>query len=141
MTVPRNQFEIVGLKELVKDLSKFGDEAIIAISPVVDSAGDIVLAKTKEKVPTRSGRLKDSLFLRRPKPKKMIAKNTLTWGKDVRAYAAAVELGHELVSFGKRTGKRIAARPFLRPGADESKEKVFRMLIAGMDKILKKFGD
>ena len=136
MSVPR--FEIIGLDELIKDLEVFGKEAKKEMRPVVNEAGDVLLAKTKGKVPVKSGALRDSLFLKRPNYRRMYVANTLTWGDDVRAYAAPLELGHNLVRFGKPTLTHVEARPFLRPAADESKEKVARMIVLGMDNALEK---
>jgi HK97 gp10 family phage protein len=129
----RNNFEIIGLDEIINDLNKFGVEAQKEVKPFVDKAGDILLEKTREKVPVKSGALKASLYLKRPRSKKGIIQNTLTWGNDVRAYAAPLELGHGLVFMGRPTMKFIKARPFLRPAADESKEKVYTTITNGLN--------
>ena len=134
-----SDFQIIGLDKLVLDLSKFGMEALKEIKPDVDKGGDILLNKAKEKAPVRLETLRNSLRLKRStSAKKFTYTNTLTWGDDVRAYAAPVELGHGLVMFGKRTNKFVAARPFLRPAADESREQILTTVIAGMDRALKK---
>lgn len=143
MALPRNNFEVVGLEELIKDLEKFGAEALKEIQPEVDNAGDILLEATKRKVPVNTGKLRDSLYLKRPRITKTSVKyaNILTWGDDVRAYAAPLELGHGLVYMGRKTSQYVQPRKFLRPAADESREKIFSTIIGGMDKALKKLGD
>ena len=134
----QNNFEIVGLDEIIHDLNMYGTEGRAAVKPFVDEAGDILLNKTREKVPVDTGALKKSLFLKRPRSKKGLLQNILTWGNDVRAYAAPLELGHGLVYMGRPTNKHVAARPFLRPAADESKETVYKTLYAGLNKALER---
>jgi len=134
-------FEIEGLKDFIKDLEGFTKDAEKEMVPFVDKSGDLLLSKTKQKVNVDTGKLKNSLFLRRLRPRNGVTRNILTWGDDVRDYAAPLELGHNLVLFGKRTLKHIAARPFMRPAADESKEKVFKTLIIGLNIIINKLGD
>jgi len=142
----RNQFHIEGLDDLIKDLAKFGTEALKAVKPDVNTAGDFLLGKTREKLAsvtkgTSTGNLSRSLHLKRSvSGKKFVTSNTLTWGNDARAYGAPLELGHKLVMFGKPTNQTVAARPFLRPAADESREQVYNIIQAGMDKALKKLG-
>lgn len=132
---------IEGLDELIRDLAAFGDEALKEIEKEQEEAGDILLKKAQEKVPVDTGRLKKSLYTKKQKAKPYVLTSVLTWHNDVREYAAPVELGHRLVFFGKKTGKMVEARPFLRPATDESREKVFNTLISGMDKALKRFGE
>ena len=104
-----SDFKIVGLEELIADFNKFGEEAIVEMQPVVNSQGDYLLAKTIEKVPVDSGDLRDSLRVKRPKSKRGRIQNYITWGNDVRNYAASVELGHNLVYMGKRTLTQVKA--------------------------------
>lgn len=129
-------FEIKGLDEIIYDLNMFDARGIIEASPFIDKGGDILLNKTREKVPVDTGTLKKSLFLKRTKTRKIGYQNILTWGDDVRAYAAPLELGHGLVYMGHPTLKFVKARPFLRPAADESKEKVYKTIYDGLDKAL-----
>jgi HK97 gp10 family phage protein len=138
--VPRNNFEIIGLKELIKAFEQFGDIAVEELRKKVDEAGEILLEATKAKVPVKSGKLRDSLYLKRPTSKKWVIANILTWGDDVRDYAAPLELGHHLVFMGHDTDRRVPAYPFLRPAADESREKVFKIIIEGFDNSLEKLG-
>jgi len=132
----KNNFEIVGLDEIINDLNSFGLAGQKEVKPYVDKAGDILLNKTREKVPVNTGALKSSLFLKRSMSKKGFIRNILTWGNDVRAYAAPLELGHELVYMGHPTNKFVKAKPFLRPAADESKEKVYQTITNGINKAL-----
>jgi HK97 gp10 family phage protein len=129
-------FEIEGIDQIVYDLNVFGERGIIEVEPYVDKAGDILLNKTREKVPINTGALKKSLFLKRTRTRKVGYKNILTWGDDVRAYAAPLEFGHGLVYMGHPTLKFVKAKPFLRPAADESKEKVYQTITNGINKAL-----
>lgn len=131
--MPRNIFEVEGLDEIINDLNRFHGED--EVKPYVDKAGDILLKKTREKVSVDTGTLKKSLFLKRTKRRRAF-QNILTWGDDVRAYAAPLELGHGLVYMGHPTLKYVKARPFLRPAADESKEIVYKTIFSGLIKAL-----
>lgn len=137
----RNNFRIEGLDELIRDLRKFPDEAKVKLQPKVNKGGDILLNKTREKVPKNTGALAESLYVKQNNRKKYFIGNTLTWGDDVRDYAAAVELGHGLKMYGQDTGVYIHEQPFLRPAADESADEVFKLLIDGMDEALSGLGD
>lgn len=128
-------FEIEGLDEIIDDLNAFGVAGQEEVKPYIDKAGDILLKKTREKVPVNTGALKASLFLKRSK-KRRGYQNILTWGDDVRAYAAPLELGHGLVYMGHPTTKYVQAKPYLRPAADESKETVYKTVFAGLIKAL-----
>jgi hypothetical protein len=133
-------FEIEGIDQIVYDLNVFGERGIIEVEPYVDKGGDILLKKTREKAPVGNypggGALKKSLFLKRTRTRKVGYKNILTWGDDVRAYAAPLELGHGLVYMGHPTLKFVKAKPYLRPAADESKEKVYQTITKGINKAL-----
>lgn len=124
-------FEIEGLDEIIDDLNRFHGED--EVKPYVDKAGDVLLNKTREKVPVDTGVLKASLFLKRLKRRRAY-QNLLTWGDDVRAYAAPLELGHGLVYMGHPTLKFVKAKPYLRPAADESEEIVYKTIFAGLIK-------
>ena len=138
--IPRNNFEIVGLDDIIRDLSNFGPEGQAEVKPYVDKAGDILLDKTREKVSVDTEALKKSLFLKRLRSKKGLIRNILTWGNDVRQYAAPLELGHGLVFMGHPTLKFVKAKPYLRPAADESKEAVYKTIFDGINKALDKLG-
>jgi HK97 gp10 family phage protein len=133
-------FEIDGLKELVAAFEKLGPDALKQIKPDVKKAGNILLDAIKQEVPVRTGKLKNSLHAKEPRKSNETISTTITWGDDVRDYAAPVELGHRLVYFGKKTWKSVAAKPFLRPGADKSKEKVFKTIGDGLSRTIDNMG-
>ncbi len=141
MATPRNNFEVVGLKELIADLNRYPQGARRILRGEVDKGGEVLLRKTKEKVPVRSGNLKNSLHIKRHLRTKGKVINTLTWGDDVRAYAAPLELGHSLFMFGEYTGLRVTPRPFLRPAADEVAPQIEKLLVAAIDRSLEWLGD
>ena len=57
----RPQLELVGYRELRRDLRKLGDEAIAGLKEVNKEAADIVATAARPMVPVRSGRLKGTL--------------------------------------------------------------------------------
>jgi len=135
--------KIEGLDELVKAFANFGGEAMESIAPAINEAGELVLARTKELVPEKSGQLKRSLYLKIYTPSKTAYKlyNIVTWGDDVRDYAMPLELGHN-VKFGKDAPivGRAPARPFMRPAADKSKREVVEIVTDAMNEAIDKIG-
>lgn len=57
----RPQVQIVGYRELRRDLRKLGDEAIAGLKQVNQEAADIVATAARPEVPVRSGRLLGTL--------------------------------------------------------------------------------
>jgi HK97 gp10 family phage protein len=138
--------DIVGLDELIKDLQGFGEKAIQLLKPAADEAGEIVLTKAKAKVNVsdeiaKHAHLREVLKLVKSRVKKGECKysNKITFPKSA-AYAVPLELGHRLVRNGKKIGT-VKEKPFLRPAADESREKVENIFINAMDRALKELGD
>jgi len=143
----RNNFEVIGLEELAIALSNQESEIRAAAKIAMDKAGDLLLSATRKKLGavTRrdTGKLSRSLRIKRDNSgsKNAVLSNALTWGDDVRDYAAPLELGHDLTAWGRETGIPIEPRPFLRPAADENKDEIFDIIEKHVDEALKKFGD
>jgi hypothetical protein len=135
-----NDVVIDGLDDIIRDIDKFGEKAMSMIDPIVAEGGNILLQATKDKVHVGNypggGALEKSLNVKKQKSKQKRIVYNITWGKDVQAYAAPLELGHGLVFMGHPTNKRVPAYPYLRPAADENKEKIYKMLFAGLNKAL-----
>jgi hypothetical protein len=136
----RNNFEVEGLKEFIKSINSAEGTARLKIKNAVDAGGDLLLAATKAKC--GSQRIRSSLFLKREAPSggRYTISNILTWGDDVRDFAAPYELGHNLVAWGKPTARYIQPRPFLRPAADENADKIFWLIENAIDDIVKGLG-
>lgn len=134
------EFKISGLEELLKAFKDLPDDAIKNLEPAADQAGDLLLTRAKQKVPVESGKLKSSLCMKKPTTGRFMVSRVITWGDDVREYAAPVELGHKLVLFGRSTDKRVKERPFLRPAADESKNEVFKIMKQAIAKTIDEMG-
>ena len=132
---------IDGLDQLMKDLAAFGDRAMPGLKSVSDAAGELVLRRTKAKVPVLTGNLKLHLVLKTKalKPGDPYTSCRVTFGKGA-AYGVPLELGHRIVVHGRVVGD-VSPRPFLRPAADESREEVTGMLVEAMNKELEKLGD
>ena len=125
--------EIEGLDDLVKQLGKLGDTAMPYIKKGADKAGEVVLKRTKDYVPVKTGLLKKSLMLR---------KMGVRFGKHYLYHSVThkgayhigpLEYGHKMVLFGKRTNKMVEKRPFMRNAADDSKDEVVDIMIEAMN--------
>ena len=57
----RPQVQLVGYRELRRDLRKMGDEAIAGLKQVNKEAADLVADTARPDIPVRSGRLKGTL--------------------------------------------------------------------------------
>jgi hypothetical protein len=133
-------YEIEGLDKLIRDLATFTDDALPALLDASSTAAGIVLARAQTLVPVLTGNLLVKLK-REQKPLKRGDTQTfskVTFGKGA-AYGVPLELGHRIVSHGKKRGK-VEARPFLRPAADESRPLVEDILIAAMNRELDRLG-
>lgn len=56
------------------------------------------------------------------------------------AHAHNVERGHAEVVFGRRTGRRVPPRPFLRPATDETRDAQLAAMTAVMKRTLRDLG-
>jgi len=132
---------IEGLDTLIKDLQKFGDDAMPALKTASDTAGERVLGRTRAKVPVLTGNLKLRLVLKTKalKPGDPYTSCQVTFGQGA-AYGVPLELGHRLVVHGRMYGK-VEPKPFLRPAADESREEVAELVTKAMDRELERLGD
>jgi HK97 gp10 family phage protein len=143
-----NSFEIEGLNELIKALEGFTDQAMPYVKDASNEGGAVVLEKAKELVPTDTKNLKEHLVLRKVStinPNKPIAFSRVT-AKKGAAYYIPLELGHNLVSRTRKilgqgaTIGFVKARPFLRPAADISKNKVVDITVNALNKALDNIG-
>ena len=149
MAIRAKSTEIEGLDDLIKDLAAFGDAAMPLLDESSNDAGNVVLDKVKGKARkfTDTGNLVSKLVLRkatkggrRSKKSKYKSESRVTVRRGA-AYYIPLELGHNMVLFGKKTSRRVEGRPFMRPGADESKDKVAEIMAAGISKAIEKLGD
>lgn len=152
----RNQvtsFKVDGLDELIEDFAKLGEDAILQLSEPSIKAANVVLRKAKLKLEPhyKTGDLFHSLKVKEPgkqtnkKAYQVFAQvgfsqKTMNSGGGNGYYGAALELGHRLVFFGKKTLRTVKAVPFLRPAADESKDEVVNIMADAMNKILEDWG-
>lgn len=135
-----NETTVEGLDELIKALNEFGPDVMPHIRQTVEVATQSITLKAKEKAAqytqySQTGALVASLRTKTTRLKKTDTKTLsyVTWGDDVRDFAAPLELGHDFVSNkGKITG-HAAPHPFLRPAADEKKEEYIDTIIGGMN--------
>lgn len=142
--------EIEGLDELVEAFNKLDTNTIYKLAPYTVTAAEIVAEKAKLKINNipDSKDLRTKIVVKKPgrdrknhKRTQVFSKVTLKGGAGGGQYGVPLELGHRLVFFGHKTYKTVAARPFLRPAAEESKEQVANILVEGMTKILKEWGE
>lgn len=136
------EVSIDGIDELIKDLGKFGEAAKPYIIDAANKAGEIVKSKAIQKAPSNTGKLKASIKLTKAKKGKAENMNINSKvGVGDAKYGIPLELGHKMVLFGRKTGLKVAERPFLRPAADESKEEVLSIVTSAMNKALEELGE
>jgi HK97 gp10 family phage protein len=129
-----------GLDDLIRDLGKFSEDALPALKVASDQAGQLVLARAIARAPERTGNLKRNLKLATfaiKKGKVMTYCNVTVSAK--AKYYIPLELGHDIRRNKKKVGT-VAARPFLRPAADESRAEVVSILVDAMNKELERLG-
>jgi len=135
----KSQTTVEGLDELIKECKKLGDDAVPFIKKVSDKIGNKILDRARQLVPVDTGKLKNSLYLKKPTNKKLNIYSLVGIGKEA-LYGIPLELGHKLVFFGKKTGLKVKERPFLRPAADENKEYAVQEIANAMNEALNTFG-
>ena len=139
--------EVEGLEELVKAFNALPDDAIFKLGPATIEGANLIAERAKTKInniPDNKD-LRDKIKVRKPgrRPKKkyqIFANVYLQGGKNGGQYGVPLELGHRLVYFGNKTYRHVAARPFMRPAADESKDKVRDILAKAMNEIIEEMG-
>lgn len=148
--------DIQGLEELIRAVAKLPEEALKEVEGASIVAGDKILQAAKTNVPVSQsgkqyygkkewnhtpGHLRNSIKLRKPsksRKKKYLVTASIGFGKGA-AYGVPLELGHDLVLFGRRTGKHVEGRPFLRKSADDNKAYATTAMMAGLNSALEKF--
>ncbi len=141
----RNDFSIKGLNELMKAYKNLPKQMEESLRAATDKGGEILLNNTRQEAApynrySKTGKLVKSLYIKRAPHRNHTYTPVLTWGDDVREYAAPLELGHHLVFFGKDTPVRIPAKPFLRPGADKSGEQMISLQKQAANKTFDEMG-
>ena len=110
---------IDGLPEVEKLLSEMGDAAGEVLDKAAMEGAQIVLDDAKNKVPVDTGRLRDSLVLKKSKVKNAKVRGQYYVTKKSGAeHFAPVELGTS----------KMKAQPFLRPAVDENMYKVAKKI-------------
>jgi len=136
--------QIQGLDVLVLAFSELPEEAVVKLTPTVQATGGVVLGHAVHNALNLNGtgQLSRSLYFKMNKNKsKYVIIGHISWGKDVSAYAAPLELGHLL----RRTKGGFAygyveAHPWLRPAADTSRPLTNKMIEEKMGRILDEMG-
>ena len=131
--------KVEGFDHLFKAFSELGDEAQPYLKNSINAAAELIAEKARSKVPVKSGRLKDSIKVVKAKAssKRGATAAYVTVSGD---YAAAVELGHKVVSKGGDTIGTVKAKPFLRSAYEEAKEAAFYTIVDGINEALEKYG-
>jgi hypothetical protein len=126
-------YKVEGLEEITRTLREFGSIAGPFMRSASDKGANVVLVRAKIKVPVDSGALRDSLHVKpaRWKHGDEFTSAVVTWGDDVREYAAAVELGHKTVN-----GKLVPETKFLRKSADETKAEVRDIIADAVNQVI-----
>ena len=153
--------EIEGMDELIKEFNKFGETAMPYLLSATKYATRIVWDAARANViknkSVKSGVLLGSLKINEAKISKhnrMIVTGTVGLGNETDYvsengkkgnYAVQVELGHvqraRLVGGGSEFIGIVGEKPFMRPAADENKERVVNVIINGLNKAIGELGD
>lgn len=110
---------IEGLDEIEKLLTDMGDAAAGVLDKAAMEGAQIVLNDAKNKAPVDTGKLRDSLILKKSKVKNPKVRGEYYVSKKSGAeHFAPVELGIS----------KMKAQPFLRPAVDENMGKVAKTI-------------
>ena len=106
---------IEGMDEVIKLVAELGDAAADALDKASKAGADMVLSEAKQRVPVDTGKLRDSLVLKKSRVKKVKVKSEYYVTKKSGAeHFAPVELGTS----------KMKAQPFLRSAIDENKNSI-----------------
>lgn len=113
---------IDGAEDLVQLFQDMEETAEEILENATKKAADMVLDEAKRRVPVRTGKLKDSLEIKKEKRKKKI--------KAVhQVRSKGVSQGGVRYAFAVENGTRLArAQPFLRPAVDENRQKIINII-------------
>jgi len=134
-------FEIKGLNELIKAFNDL-EISIHKLSEPSTQGAEIVAARARGKIHDVSGELADSIKVWKPgsRNKKRYQIFAKVGFSKKGAHGVPLELGHRLFYFGKKTLSDVDPKPFLRPAADESEEKVIALMSDAMQKLIDEMG-
>ena len=119
---------IAGLPEVQKLFENMGDAAAEVLDNAARDGAEIVFNAAKQKVPVDSGKLRDSLILKKSKIKNAKVHSEYYLSKKSGAeHFVPVELGTS----------KMKAQPFLRPAIDENMKTVAKTV---NDSVLKAIG-
>jgi hypothetical protein len=135
---------IDGLDDLVRDLERFTTKVMPELAKTSHASAEAMLTNARLRIRNKSGdlyrslRTKDSAL----KQGRFFVSSFVTWGDDVREYAAPLELGHKIrnVKDGPVLG-HVEQRPFLRPAADSQKRNIRKWMIETLNREIEKLGD
>lgn len=147
---------IEGLDQLILSFNKLAGDGKEANSFIVagsKEAAELIKEESKKRINNRSGDLAKSIEVKQVRARgnkkysRTISDPIFTVGPKYVSgkssggvnYGHNVELGHRLVYFGKPTSKDVDEKPFLRPAADENKERVVSILVDALNRALETF--
>ena len=108
-------------------LDKIADDLAEELDPVVEEAAQMVAQRAQDKVPTQTGRLRESIRVIRYDTCQynVVADAKAPQAKTSLPYAIFVEYGTEA---GGRGGGNAPPQPFMGPAAEESVEDYLQMV-------------
>lgn len=134
---------IEGHEEIIKILENIGIEANKVLDEAAKEAGELVLQDARNRVPIKTGNLKESLYVTKPRKTTDRLKKSSSVSIGIKKgkkgqgafYGPFVELGHKT-----STGKHIPAKPFLRPAIDYNKKRLAEAINTTISKALRRAG-
>lgn len=141
-----DDIKIEGLDQLIKEFSELPDKAVKKIIPVTNEMAERIIVRARQKLVqgghVKTGTLYKSLKVGKAKTSrsKHYVFSSVTFAPE-GYYGTQVELGHKFSGFlwKQADKKRVEAKPFLRPAADELQSEIMNQIVAGMDKVLSEF--
>lgn len=137
--MPKEKVEIIGLQELAHDFSQLPRNLRErSLKRAARKSGNLIRDRAKAKVPSRTGKLRDSITATVRLADLFTIEAEIGPRRKQGWYAHFVEFGHKLVRRGRLVGN-VAAKPFLRPAADQSTPEVINIVTTEVDKEVERF--
>jgi HK97 gp10 family phage protein len=141
--------DVEGLDELIRDFQKLPRDAINHVTKASNEAAQIIAADAIAKAPKDTGILAKMIRIGKVSIRlaakgyvraRVYIQHSGTKNKSGASHGTPLELGHKMVLWGKRTGDRVEAKPFMRPAADENKQRIRDLQIRALNNALDEFG-
>lgn len=138
----KNDFEIIGMDELLVAFAKLPQQAIDELKLQINESGAMLANKIASNAPVDTGVARKNIVYKKPTknskyPYKIVGRVTF---KKEAAHIVPLELGHKLVVNGNIVGS-VKGEPFMRETADKEKSNFASATVFAMNQILERWGE